>query len=155
MRIAFDMDGVLRIIDLSKLKLAQKNQHWDVFNIHKKRDTYPLLNPTLFALSSDKIFCVTNCMGEDSEIIKRRWLQHFYGDRIEMIPMQVARGLWGKEYVDAVAKAKLGVCIERDIDVYFDDDPAIIRVMRELQQRSFPDSHIKFLKYGAWIEEEY
>ena len=35
------------------------------------------------------------------------------------------------------------------VEVYFDDDPAIIKVMRTLTDK------IKFIKYGSWVDEYY
>ena len=74
-----------------------------------------------------------------------------------MAPVMVARGKWEKEYVDPVAEAKLERCYELDIDVYFDDDPAIVRRMRELNAEDMEKGKRKVvaLKYGPWIDEFY
>jgi len=146
------MDGVLRYLSLGQLKFAQAlntPEAWDAFEIHRLHDTKPLLNPCLFALPSDELYCVTNCGSEKSAEQKRRWIRHFYCDRVKILPVIAAKGLWGKAYVDEVAKTKVAVLLKNDVEVYFDDDPAIIRVMRTLTDR------IKFLKYGPWIEEVY
>ena len=103
----------------------------------------------LFATKEDEIFVITNCGTKESGDQKRGWIKHFFGDRIKVITCEVAKGLWKKAYCDATAKAKVDVMLELGIDVYFDDDPAIINVMRKLTDK------IKFIKYGSWIDEYY
>jgi hypothetical protein len=115
----------------------------------------PLLNPLDFATKEDNIFCISNCMSDDSVFQKYEWLQHYYGDRVKFIHVQTAKGLWKKDYVDAVAKAKLDIMVRLGIEVYFDDDPAIINTMREIASKDNLAKNIKFLKYGTWVREYY
>jgi len=152
MKIAFDLDGVVRKGDLAFLKLClelEKTISKDVLTLANMTYTEPLLNPFLFALADDEIYIVTNCLSEKSRQFKERWVNHFLGNRVKLITISVAANKWGKEYVDAVAKAKVEVMLKEGIEVYFDNDPAIIRVMRTLTDK------IKFIKYGCWIEEFY
>jgi len=168
MNIGFDMDGVLRRLDLSLFKfrdaINNKEAH-EALEMHIRRETEPLFNPMMFALPSDDIYCITNCSSENSAERKKKWLNHFYGGRIEIVPVYAAQGKWGNEYVDEVAKNKLEKCHEYEIEIYIDDDPAIIRRMRELHNDELKDfaksegihlmPYVKFLKYGAWLEEVY
>jgi hypothetical protein len=58
---------------------------------------------------------------------------------------------WGNEYSEMVGKAKYDIVKELGSDMYFDDDPGIIRAMRRLAIKdNYP---CKFIKYGCWIEE--
>lgn len=163
MNIGFDMDGVLRRLDLSMMKfrdaINNKTAH-EALEMHMRRETEPWINPGMFALPDDEIFCITNCSSQNGAERKREWLRHFYGNRVKIAPTFGGSGKWGKEYVDDVARQKLDVCYKCDIEVYFDDDPAIIRVMRELHAMDVgamdgTPEFIKFIKYGAWLEEVY
>ena len=162
------MDGVLRRLDLSMIKVNEglKNKQGnEALQLHIDSQTEPTFNPAMFALPSDELYCVTNCSSENSAAKKERWLNHFYGGRIKIAPIHAAQGKWGKDYVDEVSREKLNVLYEIGAEVYFDDDPAIIRVMRELHEQDLKDfaktdkvnlmPYIKFLKYGTWIEEWY
>ncbi len=162
MRIAFDMDGVLKYISLSQLAICDVIKDKGPFVVHRKQQGYPLLNPMLLALPQDELFVISNCRDQESIDRKKRWLNHFYGNRIRLIPITVSVDKWGKEYVDPTARAKLNKCYEYDIDAYFDDDPALIRKMREYHQEDINKSGamqvgtiIKFFKYGPFIEEIY
>jgi len=152
LKIAFDIDGVLRRKDLGFLKLCldlgiEKTR--EALWMYDYAETEPILNPMLFATPDDEIYVITNCMTKESAEVKKRWIRHFYGDRIKFLHVSVAATSWGKKYVDAVAKAKVDIMLQEGIEVYFDNDPAIIRVMRSLTDK------IKFIKYGPWIEEYY
>lgn len=162
MNIAFDMDGVLKRISLANLKLCEVAGDYDAFLIHRYTDGYPLLNPALISLPSDNLFVITNCSSEKSAERKRRWLHHFYGDRLKILPVFESINKWGKAYVDPVARAKLNIIYENDVQVYFDDDPAIIRRMREMHLEDLEDAYMSphapytaFMKWGPWIEEIY
>ena len=166
MRLGFDMDGVLRKIDLARLWLAintnikdHPDKEWveGFWNLNDIRE--PLLNPSLFALPEDEIYVITNCLSEASREWKEMWIKHFYGDRIKLITISVATDKWGKEYVDPVAEAKLQIILAYRIELYIDDDPAIVRRMRKLiEERNVLEEYgykPVILKYGAWIREWY
>jgi len=165
MIIAYDMDGVLRRMDLSMLKLASgasedmQGAAWDAWAMHVDRETDPLLHPSLLALPDDSLFCVTNCGNKTSAEKKAKWLKHYYGDRVQIAPVFGDKGLWGKEYVDNVARKKLDVLYDIGADLYLDDDPALIRVMREMHKADVAGQniipYIVMLKYGNWLEEHY
>jgi len=153
LKIAFDLDGVIRVCDLHFLKLCMDlgiDRTAEALKVYEMvARSQPLLNPFLFATKDDEIYIITNCMTKDSEEAKRRWVKHFLGDRIKFLAVRIAPKAWKKSYVDPVAKAKVEVMLREGIDVYFDDDPAIIRVMRQLTDK------VKFIKYGPWIDEYY
>lgn len=159
LNIAFDMDGVLRPLDLTFIRMAEavNNEHaWKALELHILTQTKPQLNPGMFALQGDSIYCITNCSSENSANKKRRWLKHFFGDMVEILPVFGPKGAWGDDYYRPVAKDKLAVCYDNDIDIYFDDCPDIIRIMRELHKEDLDFGElpfIHFIKYGAWIEE--
>ena len=160
----FDLDGVVRRVDLAKLWIAlegirvqdREDQH-GYWNLHDIRE--PLLNPCLFALPDDEIFIITNCLSEEAEDRKREWVKHFFGDRVQLITISIATNKWGREYVDPVAEAKLRIILAYRIDVYFDDDPAIVRRMRELIEEWCVREEYGYrpviLKYGPWLREWY
>lgn len=152
MRISFDMDGVIRYTDLGILKMCEiigYEKSLEAYRIHRMARGSLILNPFDFATKDDEVFCVSHCSSKESAKRKRRWLQHYFGDRIKFVPIIFSHGGWKKEYVDKVAKMKVEKMLKLKIEVYFDDDPAIIRVMRTLTDK------IKFIKYGPWIEEYY
>ena len=63
MIIAFDMDGVLRKLDLSFIKVMNglKNKEGnEALKLHIDSQTRPNFNPGMFALQDDEIYCVTN-----------------------------------------------------------------------------------------------
>jgi len=160
MYLAFDMDGVLRKLDLSMIRLndAIKNKDSNAaLQLHILTETAPVMNPAMFALQDDEIFCITNCSSKNSAAKKRRWLKHFFGDRVKMLPTFIAPGAWGEDYYLPTAQTKLKVCYENMIDVYFDDCPDIIKHMRRIHEDDCNETkeipYIKFIKYGAWIEE--
>ena len=159
LNIAFDMDGVLRQLDLSMIRLAEavNTEHaWKALELHILTQTKPILNPGMFAMQEDKLYCITNCSSENSANKKRRWLKHFFAD-MEIIPVFGPKGAWGDDYYRPVAEAKLVACYDNEINIYIDDCPDIIRYMREMHKEDcdildcVPFVH--FMKYGAWIEE--
>lgn len=160
MKIVFDMDGVLKRISLGLLKACIHMDNYDAITLYRKTEGYPLLNPALVSLPSDELYVLTNCSNEKSADEKQRWLQHFYGDRMQFEWVSLSTTAWGKDYVDPVARAKLDKMYEIEADAYFDDDPAIVRVMREynaedLEAVKESARKITFFKWGPWIEEVY
>ena len=157
------MDGVLMRISLSTLKTSEVIGNYDPIRLYRDTEGYPLLNPMLLSLPSDELFVITNCSSEKSADQKRRWLRHFYGDRLTLLPIFMATDKWGKDYVDPVARAKLDIIYKHKIEAYFDDDPAIIRRMRDMHydkiyealRQDLPTQDIAFFKWGPWIEEWY
>jgi len=148
MNIAFDFDGILRRSHLGMLKICEDINSYEGFKIQSMINDQ-ILNPMLFALKNDKIFIISNCSNDSSIKEKKNWLKHFFGNRVKFIPIIGFFDKWKKAYVDKVAKQKVDIMLKLGIDIYFDDDPAIIRVMRSMTDK------IKFVKYGSWIEEYY
>ena len=152
MIIAFDVDGVLRQGSLGLYKHLTNPatpENIEALQIETMASMYPLLNPCLFATKGDVLLAISNCGNGHSKEQKADWLRHFYGDRIKFYGVEVATGLWKKAYCDATAKVKVELMLKLGVEVYFDDDPAIINVMRTLTDK------IKFIKYGTWVEEYY
>ena len=153
MKIGFDLDGVLRDGSLGFLKLCLDlglDKTGEALNIANMTLMRPLLNPFLFTTKDDEIYVVTNAIRTEDIEQKKNWVKHFLGDRVKLIITQVATGnKWGREYVDPVAIEKVRVLEKNGIEIYFDDDPAIVETMRDLT------SKVKILKYGSWIDEYY
>ena len=150
MKIAFDMDGVLRDIDMGFFKLCQTigwKETGQAFKLKAIWNSPPSFNPMYLALPTDQVVCITNCSTAGAVDRKARWLKHYYGERVELYPVQVAIDAWGLDYCVPVAMAKLDIMRALKVDVYFDDDPLIIRALRLM------DSGIKFMKLGYVIEE--
>jgi hypothetical protein len=165
MKIGFDLDGVLRQSRVGGLNMAtqlKKNQNgtfdMDEWIALETATIFPLLNPWLFAQKDDKVYVVTAVLRDKGESLrkvigrKKSWVRHFIGPRAKVITVM---GNWknGKDYVEPVVKAKVKVMRKLGIEVYFDDDPAIVRRMREIIKRRHWG--IKVLHYGPWLEEYY
>lgn len=156
MKIVFDMDGVLRELNLAMIHVCEKIEDYDASYVDSLTATRPLLNPMYFTLPEDELFCLTRCTTILSSERKERWLKHFYGDRITFIPLvynfpTVDGNSWGTAYTTAVGKAKYDILVDIKADMYWDDDPGIIREMRRLAHKD--GNPMKFIKYGPWIEE--
>jgi hypothetical protein len=149
--IGLDMDGVLRELDLSVLHICESIKDFKPFEVNTLTATKPLLNPMLLALPEDSLYCLTRCYTETDIRRKREWLNHFYGDRITLFTVPKCTDNWGTDYQEKVGKAKYDIIKELDSDLYIDDDPGLIRVLRRLASED--GLNCKFLKYGPWIEE--
>lgn len=152
MKIAFDMDGVLRYSHLGLLRAcADNNRNYEPYKLEMHM-MHPLINPSMFATEDDELYCVTNCMTEYSVEQKKRWVEFWFGNKVKILPVMGQKKTkggadWGYDYCIPVAKTKVRVMLELGIDLYFDDDPTIIKVMRKLTDK------ITFVKYGPWFEE--
>lgn len=170
MKIAFDLDGVLRDSKLGNLNVvcqirdkikSQKDKSFDMDQwLNMQTGTvFPKLNPALFSLPGDEVFVITACIHAKSHDDKKRWVKHFFGDHIKTITVDASgfgskgTGNWGKAYVDPTAKSKMKVIADNNIDVYFDDDPAVVRRMRQIAENT--NVHCKIIHFGPWIEEYY
>lgn len=156
-KLFFDMDGCLRELDLAMIHVCERINDFDPSYTNSITATRPLLNPMDFALPEDELYCLTRCTTILSSERKARWLEHFYGNRIKLIPLVYefstnGGDTWGQVYCDVVGKAKYDILVDNKADIYLDDDPGIIRVMRRLAEKDGITS-IKFIKYGCWIEE--
>lgn len=149
--IGFDLDGVLRELDLSMIHMCEIVKDFRPFEVNSLTATKPLLNPMLLALPEDQLYCLTRCYTEVDVRRKQEWLNHFYGDRISLFTVPKCTENWGDDYHNMVGKAKYDIIKELNTDLYIDDDPGIIRVLRKLALEDSFDC--KFLKYGCWIEE--
>jgi hypothetical protein len=146
------MDGVVREGRLGFFKLCtdmNTEKSLEALKIETESSVKPLLNPLMFATKEDEVFVITNCGSTFSAKQKKSWIRHFYGNRIKVITIECGNGLWKKDYCDLVAKLKVDIMLELGVEVYFDDDAAIIKVMRTLTDK------IKFIHYGSWLEEYY
>jgi len=101
----------------------------------------------LFALpEEDDIFVVTNCLSKSSEKAKEEWVRHFLGVGTHFLPVRI-KGGWGKAYCEPVARTKIEAMLSLGIEVYFEDDPSIVKLMRVMTDK------IKIIHYGTWITE--
>lgn len=146
MKIAFDMDGVLRTIDLGLLKQCEKDGDFEPMVLSTSMAPL-LLNPFLFTLpEEDDIFVISSCPSKTSEKMKEEWVRHFLGIGTHFLPIRI-KGGWGKSYCEPTAKAKIEIMLSLDIEVYFEDDPSIVKLMRSMTDK------IKIIHYGTWITE--
>ena len=147
----FDCDGVLRELNLALIHVCEKLDDFSAFKVDSLANTKPLLNPMLLALPEDELFCLTRCYIQEDIDLKQGWLNHFYGDRVKLLTVGKCTSNWGQEYCEMVGKAKFDILKEIKADIYFDDDPGLIREMRRLNEEA--KLNIKMIKYGCWIEE--
>jgi hypothetical protein len=146
LKIAFDLDGVLREGQLGFYYLCREKGWKKHLMTETEASCKPLLNPNLFTTIDDELYVITDCGTGHSAKQKRAWVRHFYGDRIKFLSTSIASEYPDDNgYAKAVAKAKVAIMLLCGIEVYFDDCPAIIHEMRLLTDK------IKFVKYGTWI----
>ena len=151
MILGLDMDNVLRTLSLPTIHICEIVKNYEPFEVDSLSATRPLLNPMDFALPEDILYCLTRCYTDVDIQRKQEWLNHYYGNRIEMFTVPKCTDNWGTEYHEQVGKAKYDIIKELNSDIYIDDDPGLIRVMRRLAKAdNFP---CKFIKFGPWIEE--
>ena len=151
MKIVFDMDGVLRELNLALIHVCETTGDFAPFKVDSLANTKPLLNPMLLVLPEDELFCLTRCYTQEDIDLKQGWLNHFYGNRIKLLTVGKCTSNWGSEYCEMVGKAKYDVLCSIDADIYIDDDPGLIRVIRRLAEAD--GFSIKCMKYGPWIQE--
>jgi hypothetical protein len=144
------MDGVLRELNLAIIHICEKIGDNSAFEVDALTNTKPLLNPMLLALPEDELFCLTRCYTQKDIDRKQAWLNHFYGNRIKLLTVGKCTSNWGDEYCEFVGKAKFDILVNVGADIYMDDDPGLIRVMRRLNNEA--KLNIKMIKYGPWIE---
>lgn len=151
MTIGYDLDGVLRTLDLANIHMCEIVKNFEPFEVDSLTATRPLLNPMDLALPEDQLYVLTRCYTDVDVRRKEDWLHHYYGERIQMFTVPKCTDNWGNDYNEQVGKAKYDIIKELESDIYIDDDPGIIRVLRRLANKD--DFHCKFLKYGPWIEQ--
>ena len=146
MKIAFDLDGVLREGHLGFYYLCREQGWKNHIITETEASCKPLLNPNLFTTEEDEVYVITDCGSGHSARQKKRWVRHFYGSKIKFLFTEIAKTYPNHNgYAKAVAKAKVAIMLLHGIEVYFDDCPEIINEMRRLTNK------IKFIKYGTWI----
>lgn len=147
--------GQLNMADQIQAHMHQQGQ--DEFNFERwiklsGTRMWPQLNPWLFANKEDEVYVITASLSKNFQG-KIDWIHHFYGDRVKVFVVPAPTGLWGADYVDEVVRLKLNIIAKEGIKIYFDDDPAIVRVMRE--QAKLREVDVKAIRYGPWIDEVY
>jgi len=150
MNICFDFDGVLRHLDLGIWRHSLSTGYAGDAILHARSQT-PLLNPAMMALPEDNLYCVTGCLSLETSEEKSRFLKHFYGNRIELTCVLTPNDIEGRAFEEEVAHRKFELLKKLKIDVYFDDNPTIVRALRKLAEEEGIQT-IKFVKYGGWIE---
>mgnify|MGYP001252619800 FL=1 len=145
------MDNVLRELNLALIHVCETTGDFAPFKVDSLTNTKPLLNPMLLALPEDELFCLTRCYIQEDIDLKQGWLNHFYGDRVKLLTVGKCTSNWGQEYCEKVGKAKYDILKDIKADVYIDDDPGLIRVIRRLVLAD--GLSLKCLKYGPWIQE--
>jgi hypothetical protein len=146
MRIGLDLDGVLCDTDTNYVRLCVGIPPYDA-DMEKRKEMEKvyfssrnlLLNPEDFVDEVDEYFVIT---GRDEEVmgeVTRKWCRKYVPN---------AKDILVGEYWKPVKDAKAKKIIELDLDVYFDDDPSIVKALREV----LPE-RIKVIHYGGrWIK---
>lgn len=148
MRIGFDLDGVLCDTDINHVRLCVGIPPYDT-DLEKRKEMEivyfssrkPLLDPEDFVCDGDEYFVITGRGEEIMGEVTRRWCGKYVPNAKEVY-------LVGGGYWKPVTDAKVKQIVELDIDVYFDDDPEIVKELR----KALPDK-IKVIQYGGrWIK---
>lgn len=144
MIICFDFDGVIREGDQGIYHLgyncSNKNVGPKAVYLQSAASCRPLLNPLDFALPDDVIYVLSACTTVAELNEKRAWLQHFYGYKVlfEHVFMGTAND---------VAKEKIELMESLHVEIYFENNPTIVNLMRKLTDK------IKIVHYGSWVQE--
>lgn len=134
MIIGFDLDGVLCDINVTQLILIQNLPSAEVSYYKERR---PLLNPAQFLTNGDRYIIVT-ARRKDLGILTKRWIRR-YLPNAKLFSIETGF----TKNVKKIAEKKLKILKRENAEVYFDDNPEIIKELRQM------DNNIKFIQYGG------
>lgn len=155
MRIGFDLDGVLCDIDIVTLHLIHKLSP-DAERVAEKYyyvSRKPLLNPALFMNEDDECFVITGRHAGLISITEAWCARHvpnakgvyvvgpppsYYHENARVDNPDI----W-KKYLEDSVKSKVDKIKELNIGVYIDDNPTVVKRLRE----ELPD--IPIIQYGG------
>lgn len=139
MKIAFDLDGVLCDIDVSMLNIIYKlKQIKKETELWYYRERKPLLNPYMFLTEEDEFIIVTARKQHLYDVTKR-WIDKFLPTTKWFLVDE------GYTTPEAIARKKLNILQDEQVDVYFDDNQNVIKMLRRM------NTDIKFIQYGGRI----
>lgn len=160
MKIAFDLDGVVLDQDMGFCRMVDLGHQEDQQELMKYYCNHrPLqLNPIDFLADDDELFFITgrSILVEEltlkwakkyfpmAKVIITR-LQHPSRDTILMTSNYGKVGE-GKSWNKLQAERKAKAIIDNEIDVYFDDNPEVVKHLREMC-----DSRVKIVQYGGRV----
>jgi len=146
MNIAFDIDGVVLDIDLGLIRSIDhehrpeiKDELWHFY--YAKRDLQ--LNPNDFMHDGDKLFLIT---GRNIEFTKETvgWKERYFPTAtLVMLDQNIPEAEEGvEEWFINQARMKAKALKKYDIDIYFEDTPAVVKELRKLVD-------IPIIQYGG------
>jgi uncharacterized HAD superfamily protein len=147
MKIAFDMDGVLCDIDIPALNLI--NNFYDgekklVEDIKYYMSRRPLLNPEDMLHEGDEYIVIT-ARYDGLEEVTTRWLKKYCPNYKELYIVGSMNSGFRSDYEGwklKSVKEKIKIMEEYGTDVYFDDNPSLVGLYREL-------TDIPVIQYGG------
>lgn len=155
MKIAFDLDGVLCDIDVAMLRVIDiLEEHLGKPDAIKTIEQWyyktriPNLNAMLFLAPEDELFIITARIDEYHESTKR-FVSHFFPNAALIFQgrKRIPYHKWDKEDgLNSIIQEKARVINRLKIDVYFDDNPRIVRALRKLCK------DCKTILYGGRVE---
>ena len=130
MKIGFDLDGVLSDADSTLYRFiyySLKDKDPKLYEM--LRETYfqelrPLYNPELFLSDGDIYYIITGRHGLSDENVTRDWCN-------KHCPNNKGTYIVGGEGI-STSKAKADKIRELGVEVFFDDDPLIVKYLREM-----------------------
>ena len=154
MRVGFDLDGVLCGINVGVLRIIDNIQRGDVKRSSEEwyyRERKPLLNPHFFLSEKDEMFIITSRSERLSHITKT-WVRHFFGNRVTekrlIIVSHETKKLGNSKmqvnkWLREMGEKKAKTINKLELDVYFEDSPETVQVLRKLCPNT------KIIHYGG------
>jgi len=134
MTIGFDLDGIICDINIFELVLSEKLSFVESYYYKERK---PLLNPYMF-LTNDDDFIIITAREKRLSSITKQWIDKFLPGAKWFI---VDTGY--NEDPRETAEKKLKILLREKVEVYFDDNPDIIKELRK------KCNTIKFIQFGG------
>ena len=150
MRIAFDLDGVVLNLDLAILRWLNyiKDEHIrdDIMKYYCYHKTIQL-NPLDYIAEGDELYFITGRDPILSDITQKWTRKYFPMANLIMVQVEQPTIEVSIDWLDQQAKGKAVVINEKQIDVYFDDNPSVVAKLRQMCPNT------KIIKYGGRIDD--
>jgi len=147
MKIGFDLDGVLRTLDLFPLRICKEiSDDYDMMKWYYML-LKPELNPFMFLSEDDEAYIISMQKDRDRELTEK-WLRKF----LPTITAHVLVHNWNASDWKAQNSEKINnewssqkatKIKELGLEVFFEDDPQVVKQLREL----CPET--KIIQYGG------